>query len=168
MTLGLKARAWVLVAATWPVVPQGPPPAATEKPSVVAEEAPSVTESPKATIHIYRPRKYFGRALEPDMFCDEKKVVDMDSGRYFTLKVAPGTHVIRSSLKRSSIEQHFEAGSVYYFRFRLAAGFSLWWHGELTPVSETEALAAMRKLKPLGKNKVEASAGPIVVLETVQ
>jgi len=156
-----------LVAAAWPVGAQETPPAVAQEPPVVAQEALPVADAPKATIYIYRPSKFQGKTLEPDVFCDEKKVADMDNGRYFALKVDPGAHVVRSNEKDSIIDQDFEGGKVYYVKISILPGFFKG-HGQIAPVSERQALVEMKKLKPLDKKNVEASAAEIVVLEALK
>ena len=67
----------------------------------------------KATVYVYRPGKFMGKALEPSVFLDEQKLLDMDNGRYFTLKLDPGKHTVRSNEKDSEIDQTWEAGKKY-------------------------------------------------------
>jgi Protein of unknown function (DUF2846) len=60
---------------------------------VVAEA--TAASSEEATVFIYRPSKYVGKALEPSVFVDETELARMDNGRYFALKLKPGKHIIR-------------------------------------------------------------------------
>ena len=70
----------------------------------------------KATVYIYRPGKFFGKTLEPSVFLDEQKLLDMDNARYLALKLDPGRHVLRSNEKNSEIDQAWDAGQTYYVK----------------------------------------------------
>jgi hypothetical protein len=120
-------------------------------------------DAAKATVYVYRQKKFGGSGLSPSVFVDDKKVADMDNGRYFALKLEPGTHVVRSNEKDSEIDQAWEAGKVYFVKINIATGF-LKGHGQIAPVSEKQARNEMEKLKPLDAEDVEESARAMVVL----
>jgi hypothetical protein len=108
----------------------------------------------KATVYVYRPGKFFGKALEPSVFLDERKLLDMDNGRYLAIKLEPGRHVLRSNEKDSEIDQAWEAGQTYYVKITIAAGM-MKGHGLMGMVTEKLALKEMQKLRPLNKDNVE-------------
>ena len=125
-----------------PATPTGPPAVAAGK------------DGPKATVYVYRPGKFFGKALEPSVFLDERKLLDMDNGRYLALKLEPGRHILRSNEKDSEIDQAWEAGQTYYVKITIAAGM-MKGHGQMGMVTEKLALKEMQKLRPLDRDNVE-------------
>jgi hypothetical protein len=127
--------------------------------------SPSTTPSPtapaaldqgvaKATVYIYRPGKFFGKALEPSVFLDEQKLLDMDNARYLVLKLDPGRHILRSNEKNSEIDQLWDGGHAYYIKITIAAGM-MKGHGQMGMVTEKLALKEMQGLRPLDKDNVE-------------
>jgi hypothetical protein len=108
----------------------------------------------KATVYIYRPGKFFGKALEPSVFLDEQKVFDMDNARYLVLRLAPGRHILRSNEKNSELDQVWEGGQSYDIKITIAAGM-MKGHGQMGMVTEKLALKEMQGLRPLDKDNVE-------------
>ena len=47
-----------------------------------------------AVVYIYRPSKLMGKALEPSVFVDDIELGRMDNGRFFSLKLPPGKHLV--------------------------------------------------------------------------
>jgi Protein of unknown function (DUF2846) len=132
----------------------------TALPAVAQDDA-------KATVYVYRPGKFMGKALEPSVFLDEQKLLDMDNGRYFTLKLDPGKHTVRSNEKDSEIDQTWEAGKKYYIKITIATGM-MKGHGQMGMVTEKLALREMEKLQPLDAEKVKADSRAKVDLAPVK
>ena len=107
----------------------------------------------KATVYVYRLKAFTGSALEPSVYCDENQLARMDNGRYFTVKVDPGVHTFRSNDKQSGVEMNFKAGGEYFIRVEIVAGF-MKGHGRITSVVPEQGTYEVRKLKPLGVDKV--------------
>jgi hypothetical protein len=124
-------------------------------------------DSSKATVYVYRQKKFVGSGLSPSVFLDDKKVADMDNGRYFALKLEPGSHIVRSNEKDSEIDQTWEAGNVYFVTISIAAGFAKG-HGQIATMSEKQARKEMAKLKPLDPEDVEKTARALVVLDPIK
>jgi Protein of unknown function (DUF2846). len=121
-----------------------------EKPKVASAQP--GTEN--ATVYVYRYKQFVGAAIEPSVFCDETEVARMDNGRYFTVAVKPGKHVFRSNDKQSVIELETEGGAVYYLRVEIATGF-MKGHGRLVLMQPGQGSGEIRKLQPLGPDKVK-------------
>ena len=118
-----------------------------------AEAGATGNENP-VTVFIYRPGKMTGGALEPSVFCDDVELARMDNGRYFTLKLKPGKHKIRMTDDKKSFAIDMGAGEEYYFRVGIEMG--MWkGHGKLTLEDKEKAVAEIKKLKPLGKDKIK-------------
>jgi hypothetical protein len=136
--------------------------------SMTAAALPAVAQDDaKATVYVYRPGKFIGKALEPSVFLDEQKLLDMDNGRYFALKLDSGRHIIRSNEKDSEIDQTWEAGKAYYVKITIAAGM-MKGHGQMGMVTEKLALKEMQKLRPLDRDNVKADYRAIVDLTPIK
>jgi hypothetical protein len=128
--------------------------AATEDTKAATKEA---TKAPatdtKATVYVYRYKQFVGSALEPSVYCDDVQLARMDNGRFFVAKIAPGHHMIRSNDKQSGIDVEFKAGQEYYVRIELATGF---WkgHGRVVHVTPEQGAFEVKKLEPLGADKI--------------
>ncbi len=139
-----------------PTSPNTPPPSPAPTPVTRQDDS-------KATVYVYRPGKFFGKALEPSVFLGEQKLLDMDNARYFALKLDPGRHVLRSNEKDSEIDQSWEAGKTYYVKITIASG-KMKGHGQMGMVTENLARREMQKLRPLDRDHVQADYLRIVHL----
>jgi hypothetical protein len=138
------------------------PPPLSPAPALVVSQ-----DDSKATVYVYRPGKFNGKALEPSVFLDEQKLLDMDNARYFALKLDPGRHIVRSNEKDSEIDQTWEAGKTYYVKITIAMGM-MKGHGQMGMVTETLALKEMQKLRPLDRDHVQANYLTIVDLTPIK
>jgi hypothetical protein len=116
-------------------------------PSVTtAQEAPQPSGE-KARVNVYRYKQFAGKGLRPSIYCDDKDVARLQSGRYVTLELTPGTHTFRSNDKQSQVELNLKPGQEYYLRIDIATGF---WkgHGRLTLVLPEQGEGELKKMKP--------------------
>lgn len=107
----------------------------------------------KGKVHVYRYKQYNGRALEPSVYVNEVEVAKMDNGRFFTLELVPGKHMIRSNDRQSGVALDVKPGSEHYIRVDIAMGF-MKGHGRLTLIMPEQGAVEVLKLAPLGDNKV--------------
>ena len=144
--------------------------AATPRKPATATSTPAASaggDESKATVYVYRPGKFMGKALEPSVFLDEQKILDMDNGRYFTLHLDAGRHILRSNEKNSEIDQAWEAGKVYYVKMTIATGM-MKGHGQLAMVTEKLANKEMHELRPLDTDNVEDAYRTVVDLRPIK
>ena len=121
----------------------------------------TATSSEEATVFIYRPSKWTGKALEPSVFVDETELARMDNGRYFAIKLKPGKHIIRMTDDKKGYAVDMGPGQTYYFRIGIEAG--MWkGHGKITLDDSERAIKEIKKLKFIGPDKIKA---PDVVKE---
>lgn len=107
-----------------------------------------------ATVYIYRPNKMYGGALEPSVFVDDKELARMDNGRYFFFKMAPGKHIIHMTDEKKGYAIDMGPGQTYYFRVGIESG--MWkGHGKLVLDEEQRAVAEIKKIKFIGKDKIK-------------
>jgi hypothetical protein len=133
---------------------QEPKPAAPEKPPATPLEQPiATTTTTHALVYVYRHKQFAGSGLEPSVYIDEKQLARMDNGRFFVIKVAPGKHTIRSNDKQSGVEIDLVAGKTYYIKVEIVAGF-MKGHGRLLLMQPEQAMYEVKKLQPLGADKI--------------
>lgn len=127
--------------------------------SVVMEA--TAASSEEATVFIYRPNKWGGRALEPSVFVDETELARMDNGRYFAIKLKPGKHIIRMTDDKKGYAIDMGPGQTYFFRIGMEMG--MWkGHGKITLDDRERAVEEINKLKFIGQDKIKA---PTLVVE---
>ncbi len=78
----------------------------------------------------------------------------MDNGRFFVAKLSPGKHTFRSNDKQAGIDVDLKGGQDFYIRVELATGF-MKGHGRLVSVAPEQGSYEIKKLKPLGTDKVK-------------
>jgi hypothetical protein len=116
----------------------------------------TAANSAEATVFIYRPNKWGGRALEPSVFVDETELARMDNGRYFAIKLKPGKHIIRMTDDQKGYAIDMGPGQSYFFRIGLEMG--MWkGHGKITLDDRERAVEEIKKLKFIGQDKIKAT-----------
>lgn len=126
---------------------------ATLAPVVMETTAASTKE---ATVFIYRPDKWTGKALEPSVFVDETELARMDNGRYFAIKLRPGKHIVRMTDDKKGYAVDMGPGQTYFFRIGLEMG--MWkGHGKITLDDRERAVKEIKKLKFIGQDKIKAT-----------
>jgi hypothetical protein len=121
---------------------------------VVMETTAASTE--EATVFIYRPDKWTGKALEPSVFVDETELARMDNGRYFAIKLKPGKHIVRMTDDKKGYAVDMGPGQTYFFRIGLEMG--MWkGHGKITLDDRERAVKEIKKLKFIGQDKIKAT-----------
>ena len=131
---------------------QDPKPVASPDASVV--KTTSEPEKPSGLIYFYRIKQYTGSALEPSVYCDDKELARMDNGRYFGVTLEPGKHICSMGDKQTGFEVDVKPGEQYYARVTIDMGF---WkgRGRLTLMQKEQAAFELKKVKPLGADKVK-------------
>ena len=110
----------------------------------------------EATVFIYRPDKWTGKALEPSVFVDETELARMDNGRYFAIKLRPGKHIVRMTDDKKGYAVDMGPGQTYFFRVGLEMG--MWkGHGKITLDDRERAVKEIKKLKFIGQDKIKAT-----------
>ena len=131
---------------------------ATQTPSASSDASIDATGNKAAeelaTVYIFRPNKFVGKALEPSVFCDGVELGRMDNGRFLTLKLKPGKHVIHMTDEKKGFEVDMGGGQEYYFRVGIEMG--MWkGRGKIMLVDNEKGAAEVKKLKPLGRDKIK-------------
>ncbi len=140
---------------------QDPAPAASPTPAAAQgsseHAAPAVVSDAKPKIYFYRIKQFTGSALEPTVFCDEKELARMDNGRYFVVTLEPGKHTCRMGDKQTGFEIDMKPGEEYYAKITIEAGVFKG-RGRLTLLAKEQGAFELKKVKPLGADKVKDKA----------
>jgi hypothetical protein len=101
----------------------------------------------KATLYVYRHRRFEGAALKPSVYIDDRELARIENGRYFVAKIEPGKHSIRSNDKASGVEINMKAGTGYFIRVDMQTGF---WkgHGRLTMILPEQGEYEVKQTRP--------------------
>ncbi len=81
-------------------------------------------ESNKVTVYVYKTphHRTLGR-VAPPVYCDEVLLAKLDGGRYFIVKLEPGTHSFRSKNKKDGgVEIELKLGQEYFLRMETRTG----------------------------------------------
>lgn len=127
----------------------------------VATENPTTSNAADAIVYIYRPSKMMGKALEPSVFVDDIELARMDNGRYFALKLKPGKHIVHMTDDKKGYAVDMGPGQTYYFRVGVEMGM-MKGHGKITLDDADRAIAEIKKIKFIGKDKIKA---PTMVID---
>ena len=113
-----------------------------------------VSAAADAIVYIYRPSKLMGKALEPSVFVDNVELARMDNGRYFTLKLKPGKHMVHMTNEKKGFAIDMGTGQTYYFRVGVEMG--MWkGQGKITLEDSEKAIPEIKKLKFIGEDKIK-------------
>jgi hypothetical protein len=116
-------------------------------------DAPAAGPDKRGRVYVYRYKQFVGSMLEPSVYADEAELARMDNGRYFAVELSEGKHSLRSNDKQSAIELSVESGKEYYVRVEIASG-AFKGHGRLVLMSAEQGTSEVKRLKPLGPDKV--------------
>ena len=140
-------------AATAAAAPAGsslavPVPAAAAAPVATAAH-PAIAEG-MSTVYFYRPRLYRGGAVRIGLFVDGTMAVNLVNGRWASIQVPAGHHIIRPKDDQSGIEIDAEPGQSYYFRSGWGeAGLFHNAHKNIMIVMKEQATYEIKQLKAL-------------------
>ena len=104
-----------------------------------------------AIVYVYRPHKLVGKLREFSVVCDGIEIARMDDGSYFSLKLEPGKHLLRTADLNHGYVINMEPGQIYFFRVGLVT-----WKAEDQLILEDaqQALREIRKLKFLKQERI--------------
>ncbi len=110
----------------------------------------SIPQTPidQAHVVVYRVKRNMGHLVKPSVYCDDQEAALMYSGRYFTVAVSPGKHVVTSSDQYSSVSLDAESGRTYYIRVSLARGEMLKTTFKVEQVDGATAVNELLRVKP--------------------
>jgi len=108
----------------------------------------------KVYVNIYRYKQAMGMGIRPSLFCDDKDIARLQSGRYVVLALEPGKHIFRSNDAQSRIEIDLKRDQIYYIRLDIAPGV-LKGHGRLNLMLPEQGKPELEQLKPIDKDMVK-------------
>jgi len=126
------------------------PPAAATPAAATQAAAPAMS-----TVYFYRPRLYRGSTTRIGIFIDATMAVNMVNGRWASIQIPAGHHVVRPKDDQSGIEIDMEPGQSYYFRSGWGeAGMFHGAHKNLMLMMKEQAAYEIKQLKPLDDKDV--------------
>jgi len=138
-----------------PAPPPSHPPAATAPAPATTQEAPGAGEM--ATVWIYRPKAFFGWALNPTVMLDGKDFVNVRNGRFFKAQFKPAKHVFKMDDGTSGAELDLRPGQSYYLKVEIVQGF---WKGggKMTYVAPEQGGLEVQGLELIDAKEIEDPA----------
>lgn len=130
------------------VQPTGDKP--STKTDAPAADAPVKTAEGMSTCYFYRPRLARGSAVRIGIFVDGAMAVNMVNGRWTSIQLPAGRHVIKPKDDQSGIEIDMEPGQSYYVRSGWGEeGFFHAAHKNIMLMMKEQANYEIKQLKPL-------------------
>jgi hypothetical protein len=140
-------------AAATPAPPVPPATATAAVPAATPARTPAA-DGP-STLYFYRPRLYRGSAVRIGLFVDGTMAVNLVNGRWGSIQVPAGHHVIKPKDDQSGIEIDAEPGQSYYFRSGWGEnGLFHGAHKNIMIVMKEQATYEIKQLKPLDEKDV--------------
>ena len=107
----------------------------------------TVSSDGKATVYIYRTKKFYGAGLKPSVYQDKVQLARLEDGSYLMTRLDPGKHTFHMHNK-AGIEIELKEGQEYYLQVEVVPGFPKG-HGEIRPAKTEDGTAAIKKLRQL-------------------
>lgn len=120
-----------------------------------AAEAPAKPAEGMSTCYFYRPRLSRGSAVRIGIFVDGTMAVNMVNGRWTSIQLPAGHHVIKPKDDQSGIEIEMEPGQSYYVRSGWGEeGLFHAAHKNIMLMMKEQANYEIKQLKPLDDKDV--------------
>jgi len=134
---------------------QQPDSAATPKPDVKPSTDVATQPAASCTLYFYRPRLYRGSAVRIGIFVDGQMAVNLVNGRWASIQLPVGHHVVKPKDDQSGIEIDMEPGQSYYVRSGWGEqGLFHGAHKQLMLMMKEQAAYEIKQLKPLDEKDV--------------
>jgi hypothetical protein len=108
----------------------------------------------KATVYIYRTKKFYGSGLKPSVYKDKVRLARIEDGSYLAIIVGPGRHAFHMHNK-AGVEVELKGGQECYLRVEVVPGFPKG-RGEIRRAKAEDGAAAIKKLRLL-ENKTASN-----------
>jgi hypothetical protein len=130
-------------------------PAAATPTTPLATPARAAVAEGMSTLYFYRPRLYRGSAVRIGLFVDGAMAVNLVNGRWGSIQIPAGHHIIKPKDDQSGIEIDAEPGQSYYFRSGWGEnGLFHGAHKNIMIVMKEQATYEIKQLKPLDDKDV--------------
>jgi hypothetical protein len=130
-------------------------PAAATPTTPLAALAHAAVAEGMSTLYFYRPRLYRGSAVRIGLFVDGTMAVNLVNGRWGSIQIPAGHHIIKPKDDQSGIEIEAEPGQSYYFRSGWGEnGLFHGAHKNIMIVMKEQATYEIKQLKPLDDKDV--------------
>lgn len=106
-----------------------------------------------AHVRIYRPRQGPGTGFNPSIFVDGKEVARLPNNSRFSVRVSPGSHIIKSDDKSSMISIDAKGGQEFFISVQELPGGFFKGRGKLTLVMAEQGRPEYKLAKPLDEER---------------
>jgi Protein of unknown function (DUF2846) len=159
VTLALAFLPWVFQQSTPGPMPPAPAQsadkAAAKPDAATPADTPAQSAQGMSTCYLYRPRLYRGSAVRIGIFIDGAMAANLVNGRWVSLQVPAGHHVVKPKDDQSGIEIDMEPGQSYYFRSGWGEqGFFHGAHKQLMLMMKEQGAYEIKQLKPLEEKDI--------------
>jgi hypothetical protein len=112
------------------------------------------THTDQAHVVVYRVARYVGHLIKPSVYCDDQEAALMYSGRYFTIALPPGKHVLVSSDQHESVSLDAQPRVTYYIRVAQSRSEGIRATFKVEQVDSARAANELRRLKPAETSQI--------------
>jgi hypothetical protein len=105
------------------------------------------------TVYVYRIGQYNGSFNKLTLFCDGKETARLQNGRYFVMKLQPGTHLLSDKQAQYNIKIKIESGRTYYLQAGILMGV-IGGHPRFTLTDPQSGAEDIKKVRLLNKENV--------------
>ncbi len=106
-----------------------------------------------ATVYFYRKSAFTGGGWNPNVYCDERKIAEMDNGRYFGASLLPGKHTCRVGDKEGNFDLEVKPNEEYYLKVSIS--YFMTGHAKMSLVTKQAGTADLKEVKLLAADKVK-------------
>lgn len=128
----------------------------TEAASVGAGNASvGVTQGAPAHVVVYREKHFNCSKAKPAVYNDGKELGQIHNGRYFTVRLPPGKHLIGASTMfgNHTVEVDAEPAATYYYKIEFTSNWACIY--DIYKVNAPEAIGAIKDLRPADAKHVK-------------
>jgi hypothetical protein len=111
------------------------------------DAAPRMATDPAATVYLYRLRVFQGSKRRMTLSLDGERFAYLQNGRYWTVKLAPGEHVVADKKPDDNIKFSVVAGGVYYVRCEWVESGLLGFNARFSIAGAETGAGDVRRLK---------------------
>jgi len=112
------------------------------------------TQTDQAHVVVYRVARYIGHLIKPSVYCDDQEAALMYSGRFFTIALSPGKHVLVSSNQHEAVSLDAQPGLTYYIRVKQSRSEGIRATFKVEQIDSATAENELLRLKPAETSQI--------------
>jgi hypothetical protein len=114
-----------------------------------------VTKADPARVVVYREKHFNCSKAKPAVYNDGKELGQIHNGRYFTVTLPPGKHLIGASTMfgNHTVELNAEPAATYYYKIEFTSNWACIY--DIDKINTSEAINALQDLRPADAKHVK-------------